>query len=83
VYCNPSYVLRSILHAIYGDQVDDSEAAGIGDVEPGIISVVTPLPAMGHRHHHKKGKKKVQESFNLHKEDPEAGAPGPDGEGDA
>ena len=34
----------------FPEQLNDDEAAGVGDVEEGIMSVQTPLPAIGHRH---------------------------------
>ena len=65
----------------HGGQVDDNETRRIGNLEQGIVSVVTPFPAMGHSHHHKH-KQKRKQSFKQHQEDPEAGAREPDSEGD-
>jgi hypothetical protein len=64
------------------DQIDDSDAPGIGDLQAAIASVPTPIPAVGHSHHqqHKKEfekerrEKREAKHKHKHKEHPEAGA---------
>jgi hypothetical protein len=49
---------QPILHT----QDEDEEAAGVGEVEPAVFSVSTPLPSTGHKHSRKKFKEDTRSS---------------------